>query len=1409
MLYTCSRIASRVVFLCFFVGLSIAGTSNALPAQSVQPPSVSISTPAQWSWCGITVVESSPTRLVLDYVPQVKGFDTVRLNGKDFLRPKILGTSLEASRVGSPLSSELRIPITVPSADGFNVASHSARSVKSIRSAMAPRLGVNKKGEPDYRFQNDVYISESMPPWYNLDYSGIGRDRHTATLRLRAARYNPETNSIEIPQTVRIVIEFIPESASSLIVQEQPISLAKSVFASTINHTETAIWRVAPNVVSNNDAAALFGSNIAPPPPAFTPSKKNNATLQAVSGRWLKIGVERDGIYRVTAQQLRDAGLTVANTEIASLSLFGNGGTELPERISLAASNTMNEQPLLVETDANGALVAITFFGCAPNGFVATGGTSSASPTIQHFVNTYSRRSYYMLNVGGGVQGRRVTFAETTGQATITPSYHISRLFKDDDLVNPFDVGLAGTGRRWFGQSFNSNRATRFETNLPGLVRNTVPVSYRISAAWNNPSGVGAGGKIYVREGSTELFATPFDFFGSGDEYTVGTVTTLSATAPSSLIQNNRSTLEFLYVSAGNDDRHGILDWFEIHYPREFVALENQLDFFTDTPDNLSGIAEYTARGFSANQIYIVDATNRANPQFMRNLSQTGGQATFRTAISPQSPRRFYLSSQTASVASIERADDVADLRDTAGGADLIVITDKELLPSAEAYRTYRQTQSGLTVRIATTDQIYYQFNGGTPDPTALRDYIAYAYRTWTKKPSYVLLWGDGHFDYRNLTVPAHNVKNFVPTHQTYDADGDMNTVNTNLMTEDFFACINGDDDLVDIALGRLCVRSNEEGGTILAKIRRYETSSSIDNWRTQLLLTADDAPTKSLANSDRSLHTGQSEDLANFILPSTVRLHKTYLPDFPPENSPGGRRRPAATQDMVAAVNEGALIFNWIGHGNPRLWADEQFLLRDITVPQFTNIDRLFFLVAATCDFARFDNYREQSGAEEMISSPHGGAIATFAAGRTVYAVDNAAISQELFRQIFRNASSDASLRLGDLLFRVKQTFYSGSYNNDRKFCLLGDPTVRLALPEQPVVIDTLNNVAVLGSNATAQVKALSQLSVSGFVTSPSSQTIDASFTGSILASLYDTDIQKAITDIDTDRTIHRFNTLGGLLNIGASPVRNGRFKFSMPIPKDISFSNQSGRLFLYAVSTDGRKFGRGATVQFTVGGIDETAVNDGIGPEIRLFMDTRTFRAGDFVSATPTLLADLYDATGVNATGTGIGHDIQCWIDNASIPITLTQSYRISLDDPRRGTVERILPSLSAGLHRVRVRAWDIFNNYSESETYFRVIGADSALVLAELVNYPNPFAETTTIRFRHNQTSAQPYSISIYSAIGVPVKVLTGTTTARTMEVLWDGRDESGSTISNGVYLYQVRVIGTDGQAQSASRGFVKVR
>jgi hypothetical protein len=320
--------------------------------------------------------------------------------------------------------------------------------------------------------------------------------------------------------------------------------------------------------------------------------------------------------------------------------------------------------------------------------------------------------------------------------------------------------------------------------------------------------------------------------------------------------------------------------------------------------------------------------------------------------------------------------------------------------------------------------------------------------------------------------------------------------------------------------------------------------------------------------------------------------------------------------------------------------------------------------------------------------------------------------------------------------------------------------------------------------------------------VSAPGTSQADTSFTGSLIGNLYDTDIQKAATDVDIDRTIHRFTTLGGLLNIGSATVKNGRFAMSFTVPKDISFSNKNGRMFFYTVNSDNRKYGRGMTTNFTLGDVNENAVNDQRGPDIRLYMDTRTFRAGDLVDSTPRLIADLYDSTGINAAGSGIGHDIQCWIDNSAIPITLTSSFRISLADPRRGEVNRVLAKLAPGDHRVRVRAWDVFNNFSEAETYFRIASGGGGTILTDVLNFPNPLSVSTTIRFRHNQLTAQPYSIVISTITGGVVKRFSGTTNARTMDILWNGQNDNGINVANGAYIYRVDLTGANGEMKSAS-------
>jgi flagellar hook assembly protein FlgD len=123
--------------------------------------------------------------------------------------------------------------------------------------------------------------------------------------------------------------------------------------------------------------------------------------------------------------------------------------------------------------------------------------------------------------------------------------------------------------------------------------------------------------------------------------------------------------------------------------------------------------------------------------------------------------------------------------------------------------------------------------------------------------------------------------------------------------------------------------------------------------------------------------------------------------------------------------------------------------------------------------------------------------------------------------------------------------------------------------------------------------------------------------------------------------------------------------------------------------------------------------------------------------------------------------------------------------------------------------VRAWDVFNNYSESETFFRISGDGSGVVLTDVMNYPNPFTETTRVRFRHNQDVGQPVTLSIFSTEGVRIRTIEMKTDARTMDVAWDGRNDSGTQVAAGMYIVRVQLTGADGSMQAASGQMMRSR
>ena len=230
---------------------------------------------------------------------------------------------------------------------------------------------------------------------------------------------------------------------------------------------------------------------------------------------------------------------------------------------------------------------------------------------------------------------------------------------------------------------------------------------------------------------------------------------------------------------------------------------------------------------------------------------------------------------------------------------------------------------------------------------------------------------------------------------------------------------------------------------------------------------------------------------------------------------------------------------------------------------------------------------------------------------------------------------------------------------------------------------------------------------------------------------------------------------------------------------------------MYIYAYNEAGDAVG--STCNLKVYGSDTALIADDKGPEIDIYLDDRSFRSGDVVTPTPMLIVDLQDGSGINASGAGLGHRIEAWIDDSPTSIDLTEFYTTSAEDYRMGSAERELLELVPKEYKVRVRAWDIFNNPAEATAYFRILEGEAGdLVVTDVVNYPNPMGKETTFLFRHNQTRPLDVQIDLFTPGGRKIRTLESlNVTDRFVQIPWDGHDRDGDRVANGVYFYRLRV------------------
>jgi len=489
-------------------------------------------------------------------------------------------------------------------------------------------------------------------------------------------------------------------------------------------------------------------------------------------------------------------------------------------------------------------------------------------------------------------------------------------------------------------------------------------------------------------------------------------------------------------------------------------------------------------------------------------------------------------------------------------------------------------------------------------------------------------------------------------------------------------------------------------------------------------------------------------------------------------------------------------LMLNYVGHGGEVGWGHERVL--DVpTINAWTNLDRLCLFMTATCEFSRFDDPDRTSGGEHVFLNKNGGGIALLTTTRLVFSSPNFTLNNNFFDYVLQKTNGE-SARLGDIVLQTKiaSTPVGATSSNHRNFTLLGDPAIKLNIPKNNVVLTEVNGNPVASLQDT--LKALSEVTIKGYVSDYAGTKLSG-YNGFVFPSIFDKPKQIKTLQNDGGAGLMIFDLQKSVIYKGKASVTNGDFQFSFVVPKDINYKIDKGRLTFYATGVDGEASGYSS--EFYIGGNADSILVDEDGPELELYMNDYDFVDGGVTDENPILLVKITDESGINTTGNGIGHDLTATLDGESDAIhILNDYYETDLDTYKSGGIRFPFSTLEPGNHNLEIKVWDVHNNSNKKTVEF-LVSKSEEMVIDHLLNYPNPFTTRTEFFFEHNQACHQvEVQIQIFTVSGKVVKTINRTIEAsgfRSEGIEWNGKDEYGSTIGRGVYVYKIKVWTPDGK------------
>lgn len=1083
------------------------------------------------------------------------------------------------------------------------------------------------------------------------------------------------------------------------------------------------------------------------------------------SGKWVKIEIPEDGVYEISSDELAQMGFN----DINNVALYGYGGHMLNEVLTGTHTDDLKQMPMLQVGNklcfyAKGALET------------TLNNPASAMPYFDRTLNTYSRNGYYFLTENNGESPSRIrNFKWVNNEKATCHATSLNWFLHEQELNSISRSGKDLLGERLF------DVPAEVDYNLPNLASTNLTVLTRVAAVITSASNqIGASASASVIAGGQNL---PLDYSttliprlkpNSLERYHIkGPVA--SVTLPS-ILPSGKVRVNNVVPSPDGADAtisNSYLDYVIITYEQHNALSAdnyNQLEMFYPTIE--VGDTILLRNASSTAMVWNLDGPVPVSLQRLNNSSNeamftspTIGRGAHFVAFDPNKKLRHITAFESIGNQNLHALTT----------PDYLIFTRKEFVDAAEQLAQLHRSHDGMDVLVVTQDQVFNEFSSGTPDAMALRLFCKMLYDRNPNKFKYLLMFGQGTFDNRQL---ISNKERTLVTFETDNSDDEAQSYSS----DDFYGIL-GDgtgskisSERICLGVGRLTPENVEEAEAAVLKVSKYVTEPNYGPWRNNSFIAADEG------NND--LHISQAQAIiytmenTNGIL---LNQYKDYVPFFPKAvdevmAAESNRSAPSTTQYMADALSRGMYFASYVGHAyhggftsKAKMW-----LSSDVTKTAYTHLP---IMTTACCDVARFDS-NVRGIAEHMINKVDGGAIALLTASRTVYANDNHALNNAFTNAFFTRNANGVMPTLGEVTMKAKQSFTSAN-NNKMMFLLLGDPAIRINYP-LPLIKTTKLNGTAIEDSITVAIAPMQYLDIEAQVMSDDGETPDNSFTGDATVTLFDAErfyksvkLQQMYYDINYPRQ--------QLAQVDAKVV-NGKLTARLLVPRDLGITTGNMRLSLYAHKTGTSQMVNGRFDNLTVNTANtSTPVTDNQAPVITAmyFDDEATFADNKTTTPDGILHISATDETALNM-GSGTSGSMKLVLDNGSESLFLIKNCGTLSNGGKYLDVVMPMSGMQAGNHTLTFTLQDVAGNVATKFIDFKVAETPSVeLAVAEL-----PATNQATFNVAKNALPVLPeLTIKVTDATGK----IVWQKTASQFPCTWNLTGLDGKRVPNGVYRF----------------------